>query len=83
MGLKKRMVAVLSPLPLNGPRPLEEAISSAGGVAWSTLDRTQMLKQFPSVYCAGEMIDWEAPTGGFLFQGCLATGHVAGTHAGS
>lgn len=70
-------------LQLTGPRPLGEAISSAGGVAWSALDRTLMLKQFPGVYCAGEMIDWEAPTGGFLLQGCLATGRVAGAHAGS
>jgi uncharacterized flavoprotein (TIGR03862 family) len=63
------------------PRPIEEAISSAGGVAWAALDESLMLKQLPGVYCAGEMIDWEAPTGGFLIQGCFATGTVAGEAA--
>lgn len=66
---------------LTGPRPIEEAISSAGGVTWSALDDSLMLKQLPGVYCAGEMIDWEAPTGGFLIQGCFATGTVAGEAA--
>ena len=54
---------------------------SAGGVAWHELDAQLMLKQLPNVYCAGEMIDWEAPTGGFLMQGCFATGTVAGKAA--
>ena len=68
-------------IPLIGPRPIEEAISSAGGVLWSELDDSLMLKKLPGVYCAGEMIDWEAPTGGYLIQGCFATGVRAGTAA--
>jgi predicted flavoprotein YhiN len=66
---------------LNGPRPIEEAISSAGGVCWSELDDNLMLKRFPGVFVAGEMIDWEAPTGGYLMQGCFATGTRAGRAA--
>jgi len=66
-------------IPLSEARPIEEAISSAGGVAWSALDESLMLKQLPGVYCAGEMIDWEAPTGGFLIQGCFLTGTIAGS----
>ena len=62
------------PLALRGPRPLEEAISTAGGVAWSELTDDLMLRRLPGVFCAGEMIDWEAPTGGYLLQGCFATG---------
>ncbi len=62
------------PLALRGPRPLDEAISSAGGVAWTELDSDLMLRRLPVVFCAGEMIDWEAPTGGSLLQGCFATG---------
>jgi uncharacterized flavoprotein (TIGR03862 family) len=65
-------------LSLMGPRPLEEAISTAGGVAWCELNESLMLKKIPGVYCAGEMIDWEAPTGGYLLQGCFATGTRAG-----
>lgn len=61
------------PLPLRGPRPIEEAISSTGGVAWSELDDRLMLKKFPGLFCAGEMIDWDAPTGGYLLQGCFST----------
>ncbi len=68
-------------IPLSGPRPLEEVISTSGGIAWNELDETLMLKKLPHVYCAGEMIDWEAPTGGFLMQGCFATGTVAGRAA--
>ena len=62
------------PLALRGPRPIDEAISSAGGVAWTELDENLMLRKLPGVFCAGEMIDWDAPTGGYLLQGCLATG---------
>ena len=68
-------------IPLSGPRPLDEVISTSGGIAWSELDSNLMLKQLPGVFCAGEMIDWEAPTGGFLMQGCFATGSVAGRAA--
>jgi uncharacterized flavoprotein (TIGR03862 family) len=66
---------------LKGPRPIEEAISSAGGVCWSELDDNLMLQRFPGVFVAGEMIDWEAPTGGYLMQGCFATGTRAGRAA--
>lgn len=62
------------PLTLCRPRPLVEAISSAGGVRWSALDEGLMLRALPGVFCAGEMIDWEAPTGGYLLTACFATG---------
>jgi uncharacterized flavoprotein (TIGR03862 family) len=62
---------------LHGPRPIEEAISSAGGVHWDELDDDFMLRQKPGIFCAGEMIDWEAPTGGYLIQGCFSTGSCA------
>lgn len=68
-------------IPLSGPRPLDEAISSAGGVAWGELDERLMLRRFPGCFLAGEMIDWEAPTGGYLMQGCFATGTRAGNAA--
>jgi uncharacterized flavoprotein (TIGR03862 family) len=68
-------------LKLRGPRPIDEAISSAGGVAWPELTGDLMLRRLPGVFCAGEMIDWEAPTGGYLLQGCLATGTRAGRGA--
>jgi uncharacterized flavoprotein (TIGR03862 family) len=68
-------------LPLRGPRPIAEAISTAGGVSWDSLDGNLMLKDGPGIFCAGEMIDWEAPTGGYLLQGCLATGTRAGRAA--
>src|SRR5690606_36085296 len=66
------------PLILTGVRPLDEAISSAGGICFSALDKHLMLHQLPGVFCAGEMIDWEAPTGGYLLTACLATGRTAG-----
>jgi uncharacterized flavoprotein (TIGR03862 family) len=66
---------------LVGPRPVEEAISSAGGVAWDELDNQLMLKKYPGMFCAGEMIDWDAPTGGYLLQGCFVTGTIAGEGA--
>ncbi len=62
------------PVRLTGPRPLAEAISSAGGVRWSELDEALMVRRLPGVFIAGEMIDWEAPTGGYLMQGSFATG---------
>jgi predicted flavoprotein YhiN len=68
-------------LPLVRPRPLAEAISSAGGVCWHELDAGLMLRKLPGVFVAGEMIDWEAPTGGYLMQGCFATGSRAGCGA--
>lgn len=66
------------PLQLITPRPLDEAISSAGGVSFEALDEHLMLKQLPGVFCAGEMLDWEAPTGGYLLTGCFASGRAAG-----
>jgi predicted flavoprotein YhiN len=67
-------------IPLTRPRPLDEAISSAGGVCWSEIDAGLMLKKLPGIFLAGEMIDWEAPTGGYLMQGCFATAtHAAGS----
>ncbi len=67
-----------SVIPLRGPRPIAEAISSAGGVCWSELNDGLMVRRFPGLFVAGEMVDWEAPTGGYLMQGCFASGtHVA------
>jgi len=68
-------------LPLVRPRPIDEAISSAGGILWSELDPGLMLKKLPGSFVAGEMIDWEAPTGGYLMQGCFASGTRAGNAA--
>lgn len=70
-------------IPLVCPRPIEEAISSAGGVAWSELNEGLMLAKRPGVFVAGEMLDWEAPTGGYLLQGCFATGTHVGEAAAS
>ena len=64
-------------IPLTKARPIEEAISSSGGVTWSELDSELMLRELPGVFVAGEMIDWEAPTGGYLLQGCFASGTLA------
>tara|TARA_R110002049_G_scaffold4601_4_gene31809 strand:+ start:30579 stop:31844 length:1266 start_codon:yes stop_codon:yes gene_type:complete len=64
-----------------GPRPIDEAISTAGGIAKDVLDETLMLRAKPGVFCAGEMIDWEAPTGGYLITAALATGRAAGQAA--
>ncbi len=68
-------------IPLAGPRPIAEAISSAGGVAWRELDENLMVRKLPGLFAAGEMIDWEAPTGGYLLQGCMSTGTRAGRGA--
>ena len=69
------------PIAHQGPRPMDEAISTAGGVQFSALTDDLMLKRYPGVFCAGEMLDWEAPTGGYLITGCLATGRRAGIAA--
>ena len=69
------------PMRLNAPRPLDEAISSAGGVRFEALDEQLMIRNLPGVFCAGEMLDWEAPTGGYLLTGCLSTGYAAGQGA--
>ena len=65
------------PLTLVAPRPLDEAISSAGGVLFEALDEHLMARRLPGLFCAGEMLDWEAPTGGYLLTACLASGHAA------
>jgi uncharacterized flavoprotein (TIGR03862 family) len=69
------------PLPLLAPRPLSEAISSAGGVTFEALDGHLMARAVPGLFCAGEMLDWEAPTGGYLLTACFATGRAAGLGA--
>jgi uncharacterized flavoprotein (TIGR03862 family) len=72
-----RLVKAL-PLRLLAPQPIARAISSAGGVAWAELDARFMLRARPGVFLAGEMLDWEAPTGGYLLQACFSTGAAAG-----
>ena len=69
------------PLKLISARPLAEAISSAGGVTFEALDENLMIRSLPGVFCAGEMLDWEAPTGGYLLTACFATGRTAGLGA--
>lgn len=69
------------PVPLGAPRPIEEAISSAGGITAAALSTDLELTALPGVFAAGEMLDWEAPTGGYLLSGCLATGRHAGRAA--
>ncbi|MDX5411328.1 MAG: TIGR03862 family flavoprotein [Thauera sp.] len=78
-----RLAAAIKHLPIRllRPRPLDEAISSAGGVRFEALDEDLMLKQLPGVFCCGEMLDWEAPTGGYLLTACFATGRRAGEGA--
>jgi predicted flavoprotein YhiN len=66
------------PLRLTAPFGLARAISTAGGIALGELDERLMLRRRPGVFAAGEMLDWEAPTGGYLLQGCMATGAAAG-----
>ncbi|HEX5389350.1 MAG TPA: NAD(P)/FAD-dependent oxidoreductase, partial [Burkholderiaceae bacterium] len=66
------------PITLVAARPIDEAISTAGGVRLEALDEGLMLGSHPGVCCAGEMLDWEAPTGGYLLSACLASGRVAG-----
>lgn len=76
----RRLAKAIKELPItvNGLRPLAEAISSAGGVCFDEIDEQLMLKKLPGVFVAGEMIDWEAPTGGYLLQGAFSTGWLAG-----
>jgi uncharacterized flavoprotein (TIGR03862 family) len=74
-----RLAAAIKALPVTvvAARPVEEAISTAGGVRFEALDDNQMLRAMPGVFCAGEMLDWEAPTGGYLLTACFATGRAA------
>ncbi len=78
-----RIAAAIKALPLvlTAPRPIAEAISSAGGVTLESLDDHLMLRVRPGVFCAGEMLDWEAPTGGYLLQASMASGRIAGAGA--
>ncbi|MDQ8023569.1 MAG: TIGR03862 family flavoprotein [Moraxellaceae bacterium] len=75
-----RLAAIIKALPIRvtATRPLDEAISTAGGVRLDAVDHQLMLKALPDVFCAGEMLDWEAPTGGYLLTACFASGVVAG-----
>ena len=66
------------PIALRAPRPIDEAISTAGGVRFDAVDEHLMLRALPGVFCAGEMLDWEAPTGGYLLTACFASGLAAG-----
>jgi uncharacterized flavoprotein (TIGR03862 family) len=78
-----RLAALIKALPLTltAARPIDEAISSAGGVRFEALDDSLMLRDLPGVFCAGEMLDWEAPTGGYLLTASMASGRVAGAGA--
>ena len=78
-----RLASALKALPLRlvATRPIDEALSTAGGVAFEALDGNLMLRALPGTFCAGEMLDWEAPTGGYLLTACFASGHIAGTGA--
>jgi len=79
----ERFAALIKALPVRvtAPRPIAEAISSAGGVRFEALDEGLMLRVLPGVFCAGEMLDWEAPTGGYLLTACFASGRAAGQGA--
>lgn len=83
LGDPVRLASAIKSLPLTlvAPRPLEEAISTAGGVSFDALDTRLMIRTIPGVFCAGEMLDWEAPTGGYLLTACFATGYCAGQGA--
>lgn len=78
-----QLTQLIKSLPIKNlrPRPMDEAISTAGGIPWDRLEADLMLQDRPGVFCAGEMIDWEAPTGGYLITACLATGRWAGQGA--
>lgn len=77
------LAALIKALPLRvtGTFPIARAISSAGGLAWTELDENLMLRRLPGVFACGEMLDWEAPTGGYLLQACFSTGRAAGLAA--
>ncbi len=83
LNVPSRLAAAIKALPLavTATRPLDEAISTAGGVAFEGLDENLMVRRQPGLFCAGEMLDWEAPTGGYLLTACLASGRAAGVGA--
>jgi predicted flavoprotein YhiN len=78
-----RLAAAIKALPVRlvAPRPIEEAISSAGGVVFEALNERLMIRSLPGILCAGEMLDGEAPTGGYLLTACFASGCAAGLGA--
>jgi hypothetical protein len=78
-----KLAAAIKALPLTvaAPRPIDEAISTAGGVRFGALDGKLMLRDAPGIFCAGEMMEWEAPTGGYLMTACMASGRAAGAGA--
>jgi hypothetical protein len=76
---KHRLPDQSPPLTLNAPAPMDTAIPTAGGVSWDALDDGLMRKPLPGVFCAGEMIAWDAPAGGYLLTACLATGRFSGS----
>ena len=73
-----KILLVAALIRLDSARPIEEAISTAGGVPFEEMDDFLMLNKIPGVFCAGEMLDWEAPTGGYLLTASFATGRAAG-----
>ncbi|VAW03165.1 NAD(FAD)-utilizing dehydrogenases, partial [hydrothermal vent metagenome] len=77
------LTLIIKDLPVKhqGPQAMDRAISTAGGLRFEALDAGLMLKDHPGVFAAGEMLDWEAPTGGYLMTACLATGRWAGQAA--
>jgi predicted flavoprotein YhiN len=83
MNQPEALAAAIKALPLHlaQARPMDEAISTAGGVSFDGLTEGLMLQASPGVFCAGEMLDWEAPTGGYLLTACLSTGWQAGQQA--
>jgi predicted flavoprotein YhiN len=83
MALPPRLAGAIKALPVRlvAARPIDEAISTAGGVSFEAMNEDLMLGAAPGVFCAGEMLDWEAPTGGYLLTACMATGKRAGEGA--
>ena len=78
-----KLAATIKALPVTftRPRPITEAISTAGGMRFDQVDDGLQLKALPGVFVAGEMLDWDAPTGGYLLSACMATGRWAGDAA--
>lgn len=76
----QHLASIIKALPITcqQARPMDEAISTAGGISFDALNQHLMLKQHPGTFCAGEMLDWDAPTGGYLLTACFASGYVAG-----
>ena len=79
----KTLARSLKHLEINylGTQPIDQAISTSGGVPFAALDENLMLREEPQVFCVGEMIDWDAPTGGYLLTACISTGYWVGLNA--